>query len=281
MRKIVLLAAIAASTLSAQAFDHEPKEGFDAQLTIGMNVSNIRGTAYDLNRYAPGLVDPSAKAGLNVGLLGRYVLPEAHGTYVLVGVEWSQKGGKYDRTMNWTYNGDIYDFNTTHKINAHYINIPVHIGYHYNVSRDWGLYGEFGPYFAIGICGKNKIYTDTDGSAAADMERELKYNTFSKNSTPTALGGLQRFDCGLGLRFGCEYKSLYSLNMGFDWGLTDMLRDEYRDYYMDTEKHQVDKIKNFNFSITLGYRLGHRKSLRNSNTQSQQRSYQQEPIRRW
>ncbi len=276
MKKIVLLAALVATALPALALDHEPVEGFDAQLVFGMNVSSVRGTAYDLNTRAPGIVDLDAKAGLNVGILGRYVLPEAHGFYVLAGAEWSQKGGKYDRVVEWSDN----TFNCTHKINAHYINIPVRGGFHYNVNRDWGVYGEFGPYFAIGICGKNKITTDADGSDASEMEKTLKYNTFSKNSGARALGGLQRFDCGLGLRFGAEYRSIYSLNMGFDWGLTDMLRDEYRDYHYDMLNYKADKLRNFNFSITLGYRFGRSKSSHSS------RSYrsggqQQQPVRRW
>lgn len=253
MKRILLFALVLMGVTSARALDFEPEKGVTTQITFGMNVSQIRGTVFDYKSIVRGWVDPRAKAGLNVGLNWRFMLPEAHGTYLLAGVEWSQKGGKSSRAIAW--NNNDFSYSTTHKFNMHYINIPVHVGYHYNFDRDWGVYGEFGPYFAVGVCGKNKITTDADGREAGAMEDALKYNVFKKTSADKALGGFQRFDCGLGLRFGGEYKGIYSLNLGFDWGLTDLLRDEYRDEYFDDNKTSCGKLKNFNMSLTLGYRF--------------------------
>ena len=253
MKRFLLSALALLGVAGAHAFDFEPEKGISTQVTLGMNVSQIRGTVYDISSLAPGWVDPRAKAGLNVGINWRYVLPEAHGTYLLAGVDWSQKGGRYSRSVVWSEN--IVTYSTTHKFNLHYINIPVHVGYHYNFDRDWGVYGEFGPYFAVGVCGKNKITTDTDGREASAMEDALRYNAFKKRASNGALGGFQRFDCGLGIRLGGEYKGMYSINLGFDWGLTDMLRDEYRDDYFDQMHMTCGKLKNFNMSLTLGYRF--------------------------
>lgn len=253
MKRLILSALALLGIVNVQAVDFEPEKGFTTQITLGMNVSQIRGTVFDINPLADGWVDPRAKVGLNVGINGRLMLPEAHGTYLMAGVEWSQKGGKYSRPVTWVENEVTYS--TTHKFNMHYINIPVHVGYHYNFDRDWGVYGEFGPYFAVGVCGKNKMTTGSDGREANEMEDALRYNVFNKTSSNKALGGFQRFDCGLGLRFGGEYKGVYSVNLGLDWGLTDMLRDEYRDDYFDEKHVECGKLKNFNMSLTLGYRF--------------------------
>lgn len=253
MKKFLFSAIALLSVVSAQALDFESEPGFSGQMTFGMNVSQIRGMVFDYRSLARGWVDPRSKVGFSVGFNGRVMLPEAHGTYLLFGVEWSQKGGKYSRPVAWGNNGMTYS--CTHKLNMHYISIPVHVGYHYNFDRNWGIYGEFGPYFAVGVCGKNKIITDSDGREASAMEDALCYNVFKKTSSDKALGGFQRFDCGLGMRFGGEYKGIYSINLGFDWGLTDLLRDEYRDDYFDENMTSCGKLKNFNMSLTLGYRF--------------------------
>lgn len=253
MKRFLLSALALLSVMSARALDYEPDPGFSGQLTVGMNVSQIRGMVYDMNLLAPGWVDPRAKVGVSVGLNGRIMLPEAHGTYLLFGVEWSQRGGKYTRSVEWKNNNMTYS--STHKLDLHYVNIPVHVGYHYNFNRDWGMFGEFGPYFAVGVCGKNSISTETDGREATAMENALTFAAFKKRASGEGLGGLQRFDCGLGMRVGCEYKGIYSLNVGFDWGLTDMLRDEYRDDFFDSNNKSCGKIRNFNMSLTLGYRF--------------------------
>lgn len=255
MKRFLLSALTLLGVVSAQALDFEPEDGFSAQVTVGMNVSQIRGMVYDLNPLSTGWVDPHAKVGLNLGINGRFMLPEAHGTYLMFGVEWSQKGGKSSGSVEVVNGEEELVYGSTHKFNMHYINIPVHVGFHYNFDRDWGVYGEFGPYFAVGVCGKNKVIVDSDGHAASSIEDALNYKVFKKSTLYNALGGFQRFDCGLGFRVGGEYKGIYSLNMGFDWGLTDMLRDEYRDSYFDNEHRKCDKLKNFNMSLTFGYRF--------------------------
>ena len=60
---------------------------------------------------------------------------------------------------------------------------------------------------------------------------------------------------GVGFRVGAEYNEHYNLLIGCDWGLADIYRDSLRDAYFDKLGTRLPKVKNFNFSITVGYRL--------------------------
>ena len=42
---------------------------------------------------------------------------------------------------------------------------------------------------------------------------------------------------------------------GCDWGLADIYRDKLRDTYFEATGESLSKVKNFNFSITFGYRF--------------------------
>ena len=44
----------------------------------------------------------------------------------------------------------------TYKANPGYLTIPVRVGYRYDFNDKVGVFGEFGPYFAVGVGGKNK-----------------------------------------------------------------------------------------------------------------------------
>ncbi len=234
-------------------------EGLSWQAFLGMNVSKIRGDIY-MNDLMTGV---NSKIGLDIGIRAEYYLPDAHGAYVNAALEWTQKGGKQKLSVPLTptaedgmpYGDGVTSwYPYTHKINEHYIEVPIHIGYRYHISDDWSVFGEAGPYFSVGICGKNKLKKDQDGKEL--KAAEWKYKTFDKNTgNDRSSGGFQRFDCGIGFRVGGEYLDHYSLNLGFDWGLTDMLRGDYRDTFFDDNHFSADKLKNFCFSLTLGYRF--------------------------
>ncbi len=228
-------------------------EGLSWQAFLGMNVSKIRGSI-EMGGIPTSV---NGKVGLDVGIRAEYYLPDAHGTYINAAVEWAQKGGKQKIYIDNT-NPDVVNpyeaYPGKHKITEHYISVPIHVGYRHYLSDDWSVFGEAGPYFAVGVCGKNKFVADQEGSAA--KAAEWSYKTFDKNTgNDNASGGFQRFDCGIGFRVGGEYLDHYSLNLGFDWGLTDMLRGDYRDAFFDVNKYSADKLKNFCFSLTLGYRF--------------------------
>lgn len=230
--KKYLLAVMAMLCIStgASALDNEPEEGLTWQGQVGMNLSNIRGLRGDV------------KPGANLGFYGQYMFENAHGTYVNFGLNYGMEGAKRDFITLTAQQG-------TSKYTTHYINVPVHLGFQYNVLPELGFFADFGPYFGVGVGGKNKA--DYEDDALVDR----KYNIYKANPDVPTDYYQQRFDWGLGFRVGAEYNEHYSLNMGFNWGLTDLLKDEFRMNYKILTGDQLVNHKNFNFSLTLGYRF--------------------------
>ena len=231
---------------NAKALDNEPEEGFTFMGLFGMNISKLQNRGYN------------AKVGATMGGRVDYVLPNAHGTYITAGLDWTMKGGKVTIDDYWMGEDDA-----TAKYALHYFEIPVRVGFRYNPIEQLGLYAELGPYFAIGVGGKHKLSIDKDGFGINEAEDVHTYKAFKKadyfpNINPfDKIENLpfQRWDAGIGFRIGAEYNNHYNLLFGCDWGLADIYRDKLRDQYMDTNGYPLSKVKNFNFSITFGYRF--------------------------
>ena len=261
MKKILFVAlAMAMFAGNANALENEPEEGFTYMGLFGMNISKLQNSGYD------------AKAGAMMGARVDYVLPNAHGTYLTAGLDWTMKGGK--RTFEDFVIDD--DEDVTYKYALHYLEIPIRVGFRYNVLENLGIYGEVGPYFAIGIGGKHKCSVDEDGYSINGYEDARTFKAFKKADydpdKPWKLP-FQRWDAGIGFRIGAEYNQHYNLMFGCDWGLTDMYRDGLRDSYSNSYfipvdaysespeggipvmKKTLSKVHNFNFSITFGYRF--------------------------
>ena len=253
MKKILLAAICLLSTGSAMALDNEPKEGVTSMAFLGLTTSRIRGNVYDA-----GLWKYKSKVGGTLGLRLDYVLPNAHGTYITGGVDWTMKGGRYSTPAVYVNSADILDTRTedaTVKANLHYMEIPIRVGFRYNVNKQIGVYGELGPYFAIGVGGKHKFSVDADGTIWNEIEEASTWKAFKKSQQNV---NFQRWDCGLGFRVGAEYNKHYNLMFGCDWGFTDMYRDDYRDAVYPIAKaagYTLDKVKNFQFSLAFGYRF--------------------------
>ncbi len=227
MKKIFAMMAMAAISLSSFAFDYEPEEGLTWQGEIGLNVSsfNTKGAAsvYD---YL------SAKPGLTIGGYGRYVLPGCAGVYGKFGVKYDMLGAKGST--------EIAGVENEYTVKLHYINIPIHVGYMYGFTEDFFIHADVGPYFGLGVVGKNvdKVYVNDKLSAT---------NTYSWYKDGNNDDDMKRLECGLGFNVGCEYLNTYIFNVGCDWGLVNQLKEP--------KWSKKDKLTNFNFHITLGYRL--------------------------
>lgn len=102
--------------------------------------------------------------------------------------------------------------------NPYYLEIPVHMGYKYGITDDVAIFGEFGPYLGIGLFGT------TEGEDVFGDEV-----------------GCRRFDMGLGLRAGFEFKQKCSVSLGYDFGLTDISSE--------------GSLKNRNFTVSVGYKF--------------------------
>ena len=228
MKKIfTLILALVAVASSAMALEYEPESGLTYQAQFGMNISNFRGTAIG--------TDP--KPGFNLGVRAEYMLPGCAGVYLNAGALYGMKGAQIDA------------IGATLKARACYAEIPIHVGFRYNLADNLGIYGEVGPYFSMGINGKNSTTVSADGTWVKEFE--VSYNLFSSHDDKPYF---QIWDFGFGFRIGAEYENHYSLSVGMDWGITDMFRDKYRDKMADNDI-PLDMAHNYNTYITLGYRF--------------------------
>jgi hypothetical protein len=248
MKKVfsfILALALCTGNAMAFEFENEPESGFSFMGIFGMNVSKLQNSGY------------SAKAGAMLGAKADYMLPHAHGTYITAGLDWTMKGGRRTDILEMV---DFVPYESSRKYALHYIEIPIRVGFRYNLSEDLGFYGEFGPYFAVGVGGRHKCNIDGDGPNIRTREDELDFNAFKNNeydaTYPHRLP-FQRWDSGISFRIGAEYANHYNLMIGCDWGLADIYRTNLRDTYAKAHPNgeRLPKVKNFNFSITIGYRL--------------------------
>lgn len=245
MRKFLTIALAALFAGNAMAMDNVPESGMTWVGYAGMTVSNLKNMAPSMN----------AKVGVTFGVKMDYMLPNAYGTYINAGLGWVQKGARVTNPeMVGTAACDV-----TRKFQSHYLELPIHVGYRYNFSEKFGIYGEVGPYFALGVTGKYKFKPEED------MVDDWSEMVFGKHYglITTGIPGLddiraiQRFDCGFGFRVGAEFKNMYSLNFSYDWGFTDMYTDKYRKAYKSAvlTTYGLPKLKNRNMAITFGYRF--------------------------
>ena len=250
MKKFLTIALAALFAGNAMAMDNVPESGMTWVGFGGFTVSNLKGETLN------------PKVGVTFGLKMDYMLPNAYGTYFNVGLDWTQKGARWTGPIKFS-DGKTEDI--TEKFQSHYIELPIHVGYRYNFSQKFGIYAEVGPYFAFGVTGKYKWKPESD---LRPDESEMVFGKNVQRFFPTAYpsgfkhkeNAIQRFDCGFGFRVGAEFKNMYSLNVGYDWGFTDMYTDKFRTAWALAKtqglvNQQLPKLKNHNLAITFGYRF--------------------------
>ena len=86
---------------------------------------------------------------------------------------------------------------------------------------------------AVGLFGKAKLKVDGD---IADIA-ELGGNSMSEDIFGD--DGLKRFDFGLGLKAGVEFRKKYQVAISYDFGLVEVIKEV--------------GMKNRNLMISLGY----------------------------
>lgn len=207
MKKVLLFfVLVAMSVVSVNAQDNL-KWGVMA----GMNVSKYTITGFD------------SRIGFHAGVKAELGLSqEVSGAYMDFAALLTLKGAKVD-------GGSLASI----KFNPYYLEVPVHVGYKYAVNDDFALFGNVGPYIAVGLFGKAKAKVDGN---IADLG-ELGTNSASEDIFGD--DGLKRFDFGLGLKAGVEFSKKYQLAISYDFGLVEVAKDL--------------GMKNRNLMISLGY----------------------------
>ena len=186
MKKILPLLAFAL-LVSAAATAQTARYG----VTGALNVSSFSMSGGGLS------IDTDSRLAFNAGFKMDLALPFMEGFYLDAEALLSSKGSKYTSMAE----GESVD-NTAR---PYYLEIPVHMGYRFDLGDNMNVFGSFGPYFAIGLFGKS----ETDNGIEI-----LKTDIFGSD-------GMKRFDFGLGLRGGVELFKHYQIFLGYDWGLVD------------------------------------------------------------
>lgn len=192
---IAVMALLGSLTASAQS------EGdFRVGVGAGMNVSQLTNT--DLN----------SRLAFNVGLRGEYYFTDD--VYLGTGLLFSWQGAR------------ITNYGFTTKFTPGYLQIPLHAGVRMGLSRSATFFGEFGPYVAVGVCGKSDVPL-FKGMADEDFFGDPDE------------GYARRFDCGLGLRAGVEISRI-QIGVGYDFGLVKIYKEG-------------ESIRNGNFNLGVAY----------------------------
>lgn len=216
-----LFTIVAAALMSISAIN---AQNFGVEGVAGMNVSNWGGLG--------------SKVGFHAGARFELAIPSVAGLYTNAGVMLSLKGCKQDY-------GEVGNATT----NAYYLDVPIHVGYKFSITNDFAIFGEVGPYVAIGLFGKSNSETgefyDENGDWGYSSEKET-INTFDF---------AKRFDVGVGLRVGVEFKKKYSLSIGYDWGFIDSYIDDEEEMDDDYVIDLTPSLKNTNLTISLGYKF--------------------------
>lgn len=164
--------------------------------------------------------------------------------YLASGLEFANKGSKHDIVNEHAESRITFQKST---IAAMYLQIPIHAGYKFDLSRETRLHVQAGPYIAYGLGGDTELgdivkIEDGDGTVLVDLNDYVVtnglwkrgYNTFSDEA-------FRRFDWGVGLAAAVEYQHV-NIGLKFDLGLYNIDR-------------QDNKVKNRTGYVTLGYKF--------------------------
>ena len=187
--------AVACFALTASA---QEKGDLRFGVTAGMNVSNITDTETD------------SRIGFHVGAKAEYnITDNLYGNAALL---FSQKGCQFEE------DGEKLT------ANPGYIELPIHIGYRFKMSEKVSIFGEIGPYFAYGICGKLKVEDSF-------WEYDMKFFDIDE---------VNKFDFGWGVKAGVEYAK-FQISLGYEGGITEVFDSRGLDPH------------NSNFMVSVAY----------------------------
>jgi hypothetical protein len=180
---------------------------------IGMNIAKQRTVVGD-NDATTSDAAIGLSGGVGVGL------PLYKGIYLKTGLFYQKLGGQRD----------ILGLTST--TNLHYLQVPVNVGYRYEISDKAGaVFAEVGPYVGMAISGNTK----SEALIGDDIKNDIE---FGDKLTET-----KAMDWGFG--FGVGYQSPWGiyLKAAHNLGLGNL--------------SNVDNVtvKNRNWNISLGYRI--------------------------
>lgn len=188
-----------------------------------------------------------AIAGLNVSMYSTSIFNARAGFHIGGKMEMDIKPVYLETGLELSLKGSKIELLGTTKFNPLYLEIPIRVGYKYGIGKSFKVFGKFGPYLAFGLGGKEKFSFSDE-----DLDFQVKNAKSSNDDSSIKLfsdeGGMRRFDFGLGIHAGIEFKSKYQLAIGYDWGLIGIYKEVEDDIILGSDNYQ-----NRNFKISLSY----------------------------
>lgn len=216
MKKIVL--TFAATLVAFGAF---AQKSHTWEVEAGLNSSKFHSNL-NLSPYG------ESKLGFHLGVRSTCVFSNSNsGLYSNVGLFLSQKGMQFTVPRVPSEHG---------KIELYYLELPVHLGYKYAFNNKVALFGEVGPYVALGLFGNTTTY----GEVGTSYNNGQAMIEFGKKINPS-FNAFDRFDAGVGFRVGAELFKHLNLSVGYDWGLVNGAKAEELNF------------KNRNLTFSVGY----------------------------
>ena len=198
---VTLFAVFAAVTVSAQ----ELRWGVAGGLNFAWERAKAAGVKVSSDSYIGFQVGAKAEMDFSSYLID--------GFYLEGSLLYNLKGGSYSGSHS----------------NLGYLQLPVNLGYRLTFSGDVSLLGSLGPYFGLGVLGK-----DVEKVSGA----KVKTDVFGTR--------LQRFDFGLNYKLGVEVWNQWQFYLGLEHSLLNLAKKN-----LDDEAH--GKMHLVNFYIGTAY----------------------------
>lgn len=177
-----------------------------------------------LNTYTgDDMSDVDMKVGFNVGITGRYFFYKNLFGELSLGV--ATKG--YKQTSNtssgqyWDDEGANYDSETKTDMTTYNLDIPLYVGYRFNIGNNSGLSIKVGPYITYTLAGQRKTsgyvitYPDIHSSEKEYINQEKKIGD---------IDDFKKFGVGIGCGLSYNYKN-YGITATYQRGLTKIYKD--------------------------------------------------------
>lgn len=223
---VLIFAAIAAQAQSTFFSTTKSTERISFGVEVGINVSNMGGDYY----YDDGGV--SSLAGLNLGIA--VDIPLLESLYIKTGLYHTERGCK------WEYVDS--EEKILEKYRPVYLQLPVLASYRHNFTDNIQLQVNVGPYFALGVGGKDKYeYSKLRSSGTYTGTEE--WVVFGEDQI------IKKFDAGLHIGAGLTLYRHFSVGIGYEFSFTNIY--DYDGWKQDDLIHYT--VYNRSLIFKVGY----------------------------
>lgn len=192
---VTILAVVAAMGVSAQ----DLRWGIAGGLNFAWERSKATGVSVSSDSYIGFQVGAKAEMDFSSYLID--------GFYLEGSLLYNLKGGSYSGSHT----------------NLGYLQLPINLGYRLPISGSVSLLGSLGPYFALGVLGKDVDKGDNT---------KIKTDVFGHR--------LQRFDFGLNYKLGVEMWDRWQFYLGLEHSLLNLTKT-----HKDDDSSLKSRVLNF------------------------------------